>query len=355
MILSMTNVTLAHVVSREHMGQQEYEARLALELEKITGCTVRRVAIGSLRARDADRRRPLGIASSLPFGAQALVGIGLYGKGSNLLHRLDARLPGKSGDVLTIHDVAPIRFLDEGTWPRHAVASGRRASRVIVPSRSTERDVRALGIDRITVIPYGVDPACFDSLPLSRADRERWGLQKYIVHAGGASTRKNLVGLADAWKRLLQAGTDRKLVLCGPEDGRRTTLFGHLPGTVLTGKLPRGQLLSVIKSAELVCVPSVYEGFGLPVLEAMACGVPVVAVAASSLPEVAGDVATLSGADGASIASAVMSALGRKEERKINAGRIRAAQFSWARTARLHLDTYERVLETRHARFRLLR
>lgn len=337
-----TAVTVAFVASAEQMGQQQYESQLIAALTARDAIAIRARGIRSMRSRGGSGPRvSLNVAARLPFWMQPILARRAYGRGA-LVHRLDARLPAASSDVLTIHDVAPLVFEDEGPWPRHATLSARRAAAVIVPSQASEREVRTkLGVARVHVIPPGVDPACWHAAPLTRDDRQRLGgVDQYIVYAGGSSERKNLRVLAESWQRTAEHTPDFDLLICGPDSVTKQRLFGDLPRCRLLGMVDRDLLLRLLRDSIAVVVPSTYEGFGLPVLEAMAAGTVVVASRASALPEVAGDAALLVDptADGLAAGIAAARACGR--ERRVDAGRRWAERFSWAETARRHVELY---------------
>jgi glycosyltransferase involved in cell wall biosynthesis len=164
--------------------------------------------------------------------------------------------------------------------------------------------------------------------------------------------RKNVVRLIRAYRRAIDtAALPHSLVLAGPLGWRAEAVHREVavpgPGrVVLTGRIDPGALDALYRSADAFCYPSLYEGFGLPVLEAMARGVPVVCSNASSLPEVAGDAAVL--VDPMSVgemADAIARVLGddRERERLGAAGRARAEGFSWERTARKTLEVYRKL------------
>lgn len=168
----------------------------------------------------------------------------------------------------------------------------------------------------------------------------------FFVHAAGVTQRKNLEGLAEAWEKVAPQLPDHELVLLGPPAGKRTELFGHLPRVVLPGKVDLDSVGSVMAAAEAVVVPSIYEGFGLPALEGMASGTPVIAVERGALPEVCEGAALMTEPDGGSIAEAML-VLGRGEASRdtmVELGLARAATFSWEKAARAHLDVYRKVV-----------
>ena len=266
--------------------------------------------------------------------------------------------------VVTVHDVI-VLILPETFTARHrlvvrtALARVRRkADRVIVPSRAVKRDVvTRLGVagDRVAVTPEGCDPRFrpVRSAGALRAAAAKYGLPpRYVLAVGTLEPRKNLTTLLRAFARLRRDGDvdpGLRLVLAGARGWLDEPIFRsvrslglekavHFPGFIDDDDLP-----AVYGGAGLFVFPSLYEGFGLPLLEAMACGVPVVTSNVSSLPEVAGDAALLvDPRDVDGLAAAVSRALrdAGLRERLRAAGLARARQFSWQTTARLTLDTY---------------
>jgi len=263
------------------------------------------------------------------------------------------------GAVLTIHDLS---FLRERSWYRsnraayyaHAVRrSARLAARVIADSHATASDVAdLLGVpqDRIDVIPLGVGEAFHPAAAEQQAGvRERYGLpERFFLFVGTLEPRKNLVRLIDAYSRAAPScGED--LVIAGRDGWKVAPIRAaaaasahaqriHFPGFVADEDLP-----ALLSAARAFVWPSLYEGFGLPPLEAMACGTPVVTSNTSSLPEVVGDAALQVDPDDVdTLADALLTAATDAAPRDdlIEKGRRRAAQFTWERTAQLTLDTY---------------
>ena len=270
--------------------------------------------------------------------------------------------------VVTVHDVI-VLILPETFTPRHrlvvrtALARVRRkADRVIVPSQAVKRDVvTRLGVpgDRVVVTPEGCEP-CFRPIRSAgalHAAAAKYGLPpRYVLAVGTLEPRKNLTTLLRAFARLRRDGEvdpELRLVLAGARGWLEEPIFRavrslgldeavHFPGFIDDDDLP-----AVYGGAALFVFPSLYEGFGLPLLEAMACGVPVVASNVSSLPEVAGDAALLvDPRETDDLADAVARALrdGALRDRLRAAGLARARQFSWEATARRTLDAYTSVV-----------
>jgi glycosyltransferase involved in cell wall biosynthesis len=334
------------------MGQQNYERHVQEAMQRVAGSTWRMgtTTVSSLRSPlAADARLPMGMLPRVPPRAASLVGRLRYPR-ADLLHRFDLQLPpGRLPEVVTVHDLAPLRFPDEGRLPRHAISGMRRAFGVICPSQFAAGEIRDLGgVQRVWVVPNGIS-SDFREDWLLPADRlRRLGIRSpYVLHAGGSTERKNLPELAHAWRLVHQSHGEMTLVLCGPDDQRKAKIFAAVPQTVMPGRLPHAEVAALMRGAAAVVVPSVYEGFGLPALEAMASGTPVVAVRRGSLPEVCGDAAMLVEPSGAAIAAGLRAVLEFPERsaRLSALGRRRAAQYDWDTAARAHLDVYGEVLD----------
>jgi glycosyltransferase involved in cell wall biosynthesis len=208
--------------------------------------------------------------------------------------------------VVTIHDCA---FFDQpdgfsrkfAAWYRWLVPRlARRIRRIITVSKfSRERLLEYCRVPRekVVVIPHGVDPH-FRPLPadtIADVRRELRLPQRYVLFVGNLVPRKNLLGLLEAWNVVCPEFPDLSLVLVGAEDRvfRRLGLGALPPSVVSAGYIADEYLPAVYGGAELFVLPSLYEGFGLPLLEAMACGTPVLTADVTSLPEVAGGAALL--------------------------------------------------------------
>ena len=258
------------------------------------------------------------------------------------------------GVVLVVHDLAYERFPEtapqmDARWRRVFRRWLRRAGAVIVPSRSAERDLlehHDVDPSRVHVVPHGVDPFVRPARSEVDRARERLGIGgRYALFVGGIEPRKNLRGLVEAFAR---ARTDAWLVVAGgrtnwiPEEAARleravAALPPEVRGrVVLTGYVSERDKRALLAGAEALAYPSLYEGFGFPVLEAFAAGVPVVSSNASSLPEVAGDAALLvDPRDPAALADGLERLLGDEGLREglRRAGLERARAFPWTETA----------------------
>jgi glycosyltransferase involved in cell wall biosynthesis len=268
--------------------------------------------------------------------------------------------------VVTIHDVSfllfPERFLPAkrrylATFTR---LSARGARRVVVSSQNTGRDVvRLLGVDekRVEVVYLGVE----DRLRTRPAPdalqrfREHYHLpEQFFLYVGTLEPRKNLVRLVEAYAQARRAGVEWPLVLAGGKGWMYEEIFQkvqdlqlgawvHFPGYVLHEELPLWY-----NAASVFVYPSLYEGFGLPVAEAMACGCPVLTAQNSSLPEVAGGAAILvDGEDTMALARSLVQLAGDAQVRAdLRArGLIQSAKFDWRATAAQMIRIYESALE----------
>lgn len=341
----------ASLATSSPMGQQHYEIKIQEAMLRVASddWAFAGTTVSSLRAEvDADVRFPMQLVKHAPAGAAAFAGRIRYPR-ADLMHRFDLRIPpGRLPEVVTVHDLPPARFSDEGSLPRFAVASARRATGVICPSRFAEEEIRELcGVERVWVIPYGLSEEFRDPSPLGEGELHSLGVSgRYVVHAAGATERKNLPALAEAWQKLCGRYPDVMIVLCGPPDPRRTELFASLPRVVLPGRLSLASVAGLMAGAAAVAVPSLYEGFGLPALEGMAAGAPVVAAKRGALPEVCGKAALLVEATGEGLAEGLDAVLSDPTEadRLVTLGRVQAAIFDWDAAARAHIQVYEELL-----------
>ena len=265
--------------------------------------------------------------------------------------------------VVTVYDLSFMRYPRALSRARRhylraiTALSCRRARRVLAISHSTAADLqRLLGIPRekIDITPLGYDRAAFRPLPAAdiAAFRRRQGLPpRFWLFVGTLEPRKNLLMLLDAYARLPKAAR-LPLILGGGRGWMDEAVFAAIDAQGLAdcikhiGFIPTTDLPLWYNSAEAFVYPSVFEGFGLPVLEAMACGTPVLTSDASSLPEVAGDAGlTLPPDAPARWADALKCAAADREWRMQarQQGLRQAARFSWRRTAELTVASYRRA------------
>ena len=234
--------------------------------------------------------------------------------------------------------------------------SVRRARRVVAVSESTKQDiVRIYDIspEKIDVVHNGVDTS-FRPLPADQvaAFRQQKGLpERFALFVGTLEPRKNVVRLVEAYARLPKGRPP--LVLVGGKGWFYDEIFRRVEALELTGEVhfsgfvPAEDLPLWYNAADLFVYPSVYEGFGLPALEAMACGTAVITSTASSLPEVVGKAGRLvDPTDTEALATAMEQVLGDREmqEQMQTAGLVQAAGFSWEKAARLTADSYRHAL-----------
>ncbi len=341
--MTATRLGLFTLAAAVPMGQQVYEREVTARAPGELGpdWRVTTVAVRTLRSELAgDTRLPGRLLGPGPAALRRVAGYWLY-HGHDLVHRFDLRLPpAPSPEILTVHDVVPWRFDDEGPVLPDAAASARRAAAVVCPSQFSADEVSSvLGAEPVTAIPNGVDRRFFAATPLSEDDLARLGIRlPFVLHAGGSTRRKNLEGLAEAWPLVRAAQPHVSLVMVGPPDERRDRAVAGLPEVVRTGRVSDDTMAGILAAAAAIVVPSRYEGFGLPALEGMAAGTPVVAARRASLPEVCGDAAYLVEPDGPGLAEGIVAALtdDRTTAAQVARGRTRAAGFTWEASASAH-------------------
>ncbi len=273
--------------------------------------------------------------------------------------------------VVTVHDLGYLYYPEAHTRSQNAYLrwstryNARAAARVLADSQATRDDlVRHCRIPagKIVVVYPGRDESLApvtDPAALA-AVRARYGLAgRYLLHVGTLQPRKNLIRLVQAFASLLASGgepsaADLQLVITG----KKGWLYGDLLAevdklglaaqgrVVLTGYLPDADLPALLSGALAFCFPSLYEGFGFPVIEAMACGAPVVCSNVSSLPEVAGDAALLVDPLDVTALAAALGQVATDEglRRELSERGLRqAAKFSWRQSARQVLDVFDEV------------
>jgi len=266
--------------------------------------------------------------------------------------------------VVTVHDLIPFLF-PIYPWPKQWMvrrgyrAAARRAGHIIAVSCNTAKDARkilSVADDRLTVIPNAAAGDCFHSrvCPGELESLLEIGVRPpYVVVASARNWRtKNLPGALQALDiTRRQSGVRFQTVVYGPTDGLKAA-GGEAAWLELnlrcTGHVAPKKLAALFRHAHAFVMPSRYEGFGLPVLEAMACGCAVITSNAGSLAEIAGDGAQVfAPQDAASMAGALSGLLLNREERDHwrAAGLRRAADFSWHKAARETISVYHRTRE----------
>jgi len=284
-----------------------------------------------------------------------------------VFHGTNFMLPplARAGGLVTVHDLAYLRFRetvtgDAAQYAELVPAALRRGAGVLAVSRAMAEEISAeysLSEDRITVAHHGVDPAWALARPLAREDRERLGLpERYVLFMGNLEPRKNLGLLVRAHGAArVEDPSVPPLVLVGPS-GWGDRWQGALPdprNVVMAGYLADDVLRSVVAGAAAVCMPSLYEGFGLPVLEALAAGRPVLASDIPAHREVAQGHATLLRPDDADAWAQALGALGRDDEcapEHVAERRAHAAGFTWRKSAEAHVRAYRSAAPGRRTR-----
>ncbi|MDQ6769171.1 MAG: glycosyltransferase family 4 protein [Gemmatimonadota bacterium] len=272
-----------------------------------------------------------------------------HARGVDVYHSPLPRGPVTRGSppfVTTVHDLVPLRFPETMTrWSRlYSSLTLRKvldaADRIIAVSQDTADDLTALaGVspDKIRVIPNGVDSIFFD-----RPSTKRPVANPYVLFVGTPEPRKNLARLISAMELLRARGMRERLVIVGA--GGWGSAMPQSDIIERVGRASDDELHALYAHASCLALPSLHEGFGLPALEAMAAGTPVVAANTGALPEVTGGAAVLADPlDTDSIAHGITEALANRNS-LIARGRARAGEFSWRRTAALTLEVYRELV-----------
>jgi len=330
----------ADVLGRHRTGDETYIRNLLRELPafaekagiRLSAVTRRPdlvpdgVEAVELRARSQELRMAVGLPRELRRLGAAL---------AHTQYALPLRAPCPC--VVTVHDLSFARerklmgWRDRLVFRRVVPRAVRRAARVITVSERTKRDLVELyrvAPERVVVTPNGVDPV------FAPGD----GPRDYVLAVGAIQRRKNQLAGVDA-----AAAAGLPLVVAGPEKDRALAAELRRRGARLEGYVEPKRLAELYRGAACLVQTSRYEGFGLPVLEAMASGTPVVAVSEPALEEVAGDAAVF--ADEGGLADGIRLAL-EERERLVAAGLERAAAFSWRATAEKTLAVYREILGT---------
>ena len=340
----------ADVLGRERTGDETHVAALLRELAAL-GPDFRLAAVtrrpdlvpdGIEPVELAARSQILRMTAQMPFLLRRL-----RPNLAHFQHALPLACPCPA--VVTVHDLSFERdprlmgLRDRVIFRRAVPRAARRAARVLAVSERTKRDlVERYGIpaDKVVVTPNGVDPAF-------TPDGARPNGRPYALFVGALQPRKDPVVAVEA---LSLVDTDLGLVFVGPDKGgaedtrRAVDELGLGARVSFRGYVPHDELAALYRGAACLVLPSRYEGFGLPVLEAMASGTPVVASTAGALPEVAGDAAILlDDPTPSALAGGIERALADRE-RLVTAGLERARRFSWAETARRTLEVYRALL-----------
>ena len=312
--------------------------------------------------------RPLGSLTYRTFWSQMRLPVELFSHKPEILHipaghKIPPFQPCKT--IVTIYDTAFLTFKNyfhpsvrwrSVKFTRHAI---RHADRIIAISESTKKDITdfyEVNPDRIVVIYLGVEEIY---RPLNDMDRINKIRQKYnvksdyILFVGVLQPRKNISRLIKAFNSLLRRKEkDYQLVIVGKKGWLYKEIFQTVKElrledkVIFTGYVPREEIPILMNGAKLFVFPSLYEGFGIPLLEAMACGTPVIASKVSSIPEIVGDAGCLfdpyNEKEITEVMFDVLSKEGLRKEMSKN-GLERAKLFSWEKAARETLSVYEEV------------
>ena len=289
----------------------------------------------------------------------------------DLFHATDHHIPLIRGTptVATIMDLIPVLHPE---WIKQDLkrlkswlftTSIHRADHIITISEYSKQDmVQHLGIEpeRISVTPLGVDPIYFERIDAPQRDAvlDKHGLKPgFFLFVGTLQPRKNLPRVLEAFQQLPEAvRKEHPLVIVGRDGWSNEALLPQLEALQARGEgrwlsyLPQSEVLALLQSAGALVFASLYEGFGLPVIEAFAAQCPVIASNTTSLPEVTGDAAwSVDPSSAESISTAMLDVLRQSDEReeKIQRGLARARQYSWQACARETLAVYHKLLKQR--------
>jgi len=259
---------------------------------------------------------------------------------------------GSAGLVVTIHDLAPLRFPERYSresrmaLKRGAQLTARDADIVICPSLHTAgevEDMLRIAPERIRVVPHGVSMPVPEAGTARELVASRGITEPFVLWVGTQEQRKNVHAVISAFEANASASPELTLVLHGPQGWLGGSIDEHIRRNglearivVSEGSLSRHELAALYASSVAFVFPSFYEGFGMPVLEAMACGAPVITADASALPESAGDAAVLVDPFDHDALGEALALVMSSEERRVELaqrGRDRAASFSWALAA----------------------
>jgi glycosyltransferase involved in cell wall biosynthesis len=352
----------------EPTGVGEYTRNLLLALQP----RIQELYCIGANGRVIPPQPPLPITSlsfkpPLGYGHKLLAPLRLRFQGFSLLHFMtESELyfirPGSTKIVVTIHGCASNVLPPEmhEPMPRHVLLKYRyllsRVDAIVTISEASKGDivkVFRVPTEKVIVIYNGI-AELFRRRALE-AERPLWSVYErpFILSVGVTIPKKNMIGVLQALAILKSLGFSHRLIHIGPKGWghdailREVQYLGLHNDVEFKGYLPAEELMRYYEAAEVFVFPSFHEGFGIPILEAMACGCPVVASNCHSIPEVAGDAALLVDPyDSAKIANAIHLLLTNEQNRRklIEKGRQRAQQFSWDRAADEVMALYQRLL-----------
>lgn len=347
-----------HHIGRQQTGNETYARELARaltsrdEIELILAVDRGRLAeargLRTLSTREVPRN---------PFARLAALSLLAYQRHANLIHTMYYRAPASSRrTVVSVHDVSYERFPEffsrrERIKNRLLIGDAIRRAGAICTltnhSKSEIVDVYGVDAERIFVVPCGVSRLFLDAANTPRPDRDE---RLRLLAVGSLQPRKNIPRLVAAVRSL---ATHRQvhLSLIGPEgyQARQITDLAGKDATVeFLGYVSEARLVEAYRRADVFVYPSVYEGFGLPVIEAMACGTPVLTSTGGSLPEVAGSAALLVDPEDPTAIADGISRLADDEglrSRLVEEGLARAGHFTWPAAAFALVEAYKSILD----------
>ena len=251
--------------------------------------------------------------------------------------------PSNAFKVTTVHDLAPIRYpqlMDESLISNTKIGMKwikKEVDKIIVPSNATRKDLELLGIParKVVVIPEAADPF-YKAVSKFEVDKikNKYNLSNYILGVG-VGERKNSNRLIEAYK-LVKDKLNVQLVFVGQAPSN----FTKEKDVIFLGHVSNFDLRNLYGGAYCLAYPSLYEGFGLPILQAFACSSPVLTSNISSMPEVAGDAAVLVDPFNVESISEGLLKVGKMSEALVKKGLQQVKKYSWETTAKMTLDVY---------------